>query len=227
MRNDTIMQRLQDLFQMMKEKYRIEIILIAISTMLAVLSALLFFSSDKKNAVSNVSFKQSSQKQFRSSETILAEISGAVGKPGVYRFSSGARLNDLLEKSEGLSEFADKEFFARNFNRARYISDQEKIYIPSTEEVAKGVFLENQRVIDLTGANQSQNALISNPVQEKQRININIASLDELDSLPGVGKTTAQKITDTRPYSSINQLVEKKVLKQSVFDQIKDSIATQ
>jgi competence protein ComEA len=55
-------------------------------------------------------------------------------------------------------------------------------------------------------------------------ISINNASKDELDSLTGIGSTTANKIIQSRPFTNLNELVQKKVLTQSVYDKIKDLI---
>ncbi|PIZ98145.1 MAG: transporter, partial [Candidatus Levybacteria bacterium CG_4_10_14_0_2_um_filter_35_8] len=55
-------------------------------------------------------------------------------------------------------------------------------------------------------------------------INVNSASAQELDSLPGIGPVTAEKIISGRSYTSINDLLEKKVVSEKVFNQIKDKI---
>jgi DNA uptake protein ComE-like DNA-binding protein len=55
-------------------------------------------------------------------------------------------------------------------------------------------------------------------------IDINSASQEELDALPGIGKAYSKKIIDNRPYQSKNQLVSKGVLPKSVYDGIKDRI---
>jgi competence protein ComEA len=57
-------------------------------------------------------------------------------------------------------------------------------------------------------------------------INVNKASIDALDGLPGVGPATATKIIDNRPYKKPNDLLDKKVVSGKVFDQIKDKIST-
>ncbi|EKD47123.1 MAG: helix-hairpin-helix DNA-binding motif-containing protein, partial [uncultured bacterium] len=56
-------------------------------------------------------------------------------------------------------------------------------------------------------------------------ININAASQSELETLWGIGPVTAQNIIEQRPYSSVEELLSKKIIKQNVYDKIKDQIA--
>jgi DNA uptake protein ComE-like DNA-binding protein len=58
-------------------------------------------------------------------------------------------------------------------------------------------------------------------------VNINSASVGELDMLPGIGKATADKIIGNRPYGSIDELVGKKIVGEKVFEEIKEKIVAQ
>ena len=56
------------------------------------------------------------------------------------------------------------------------------------------------------------------------KLDINSATLDQLKELPGIGDAYSQKIIAGRPYRAKNQLVQKKIIPQSVYDKIKDMI---
>lgn len=139
---------------------------------------------------------------------VVADISGSVLKPGVYTLPSGSRIDDLLIQSGGLSGNADREWVSKNLNRAAKVIDGQKIYVPYTGEVKPFVGTFSQ-----TSGSGSFGL-----------ININTATESQLDSLAGIGATRASNIIKGRPYSSIDELLSKKVLPQSVFDKIKDQL---
>ena len=135
---------------------------------------------------------------------ILVDISGAVALPGVYQLPLGSRLELALKVAGGLTEEADKEYVAQNLNLASVLSDGTKVFIPKKGE--EGSFQQTD-------------------VLSASRININTASASQLDTLPGIGPKTAEKIINGRPYQSIEELLLKKVVGQSVFEKIKDKVS--
>ncbi len=139
---------------------------------------------------------------------ILIDVSGAVAHPGVYRIPVDSRIKDALIAGGGLSENADRDYVSKNINLAQKLIDGTKIYVPKLGESSVG--------IKSSGISLGSNNLA---------ININTASLSELDTLSGVGAVTAQKIIDNRPYNTIEELVSKKVVSKSVFEKIKEKIA--
>ena len=112
--------------------------------------------------------------------------------------------------SGGLTELADRNWIAKNLNLALKVTDSQKIYIPKVGDTASQTFLGT-----------------SDQIGSTDLININSASEAQLDKLPGIGPVTAAKIINNRPYSTIDQLLEKKAVSQKVFDQIKEKIIAQ
>ena len=148
---------------------------------------------------------------------ITAEAAGAVLKPGVYKMPAGSRVEDLLILSGGFSGAADRNWTDKYLNRAAKLTDGQKVYIPGTDEQLDG-----------RSANKSDDIKTDQSVLGATRtdlVNVNTASLSELDSLPGIGPVYAQNIIEHRPYSNIEELVSKGAIKQSLFDKIKDKIA--
>lgn len=153
---------------------------------------------------------------------IAVEIAGAVVKPDVYEVAQNTRLKDILAKAGGLSQDADSTFFHRNFNLARVVKDQEKYYVPSVYEIGEGLYSESLRTVE-TGI-QTYATMEPQTNLTPKRVSMNAATVAELDSLPGIGAITAQKIIQNRPYTSVNELIEKKVVKNATFNAIRDLI---
>jgi len=139
---------------------------------------------------------------------IAVDVGGAVEKPGVYEVEIGARIGEVLGLAGGLSGDADTEWVEMYLNRAEAVKDGMKIYIPSKSEIL------NPKSEIL---NKSQN--------QNSKININQASQAELEELPGIGPVTAKKIIDGRPYGRSEELQERKIVGQKVWEQIKESVS--
>lgn len=135
------------------------------------------------------------------------DVEGAVVAPGVYVLSQNARVQDGLVAAGGLSGSADRDFVSKSLNLAAKLTDGAKIYIPKAGE-----------------SPQSASATSTSAGAQVHLIDINSASSDELDSLPGVGPVTAQKIITGRPYTSVSDLQAKKIVSSSVYAKIKDLV---
>jgi len=159
-----------------------------------------FASSDKVEILSDT-------KVATGSGEIVVEVSGAVLSPGVYKLSLSSRIDDAILAAGGLSEDADRGWVERTINKASKVTDGQKIYIKDKDEVSKG-----------GGETQVLG-------QGSGLVNINEATQKELEELPGIGPVYASKIIEHRPYSTIEEMVSKKAIGQSVFEKIKDKIS--
>lgn len=144
---------------------------------------------------------------------IYIDVSGAISKPGLYELETGSRLAALIEAAGGFSKTADSQYISQELNLAKQLKDGDKIYIPTKQEAAA------QR--KATTENSPPGA--TSPAS-KQAVSISTSSLAELDALPGIGEKRAQDIIDNRPYTALTELVDKKVLSQTLFDDILELI---
>ncbi|MDZ7587066.1 MAG: helix-hairpin-helix domain-containing protein [Patescibacteria group bacterium] len=134
---------------------------------------------------------------------LMVDVGGAVVKPGVYELKGDSRINEALIAAGGLGEEADRDWVEKNLNLAAKVKDGQKIYIPDVGESEKVA-----------------------PLQSKgTTLNINTASIAELDTLAGVGEATANKIIDNRPYGAVEELLTKKAVSNKVYEAIKENVS--
>jgi competence protein ComEA len=136
---------------------------------------------------------------------LVVDVQGAVESPGLYEVSSATRVGELIEKAGGFSVDADINWISKQLNQAERVKDGMKLYIPFLDETG----IEGDTTADYSSF----------------YININKASVTELESLSGIGEKRAQDIVQNRPYASIEELVEKSVISQSLFDSIRETIS--
>lgn len=154
---------------------------------------------------------------------IAIHVIGAVPRPGLYEFPEGARVQDAIDAAGGLLTIANAE----SLNLAALLEDGQQLdipYIPGSEPVDGSG--SGTTVLELP-TSATPTAI---PSTNLELININTASVDELDSLPGIGPTTAQKIIDYRdangPFSAIEDIMNVSGIGPSTFDEIKTLITT-
>lgn len=128
-------------------------------------------------------------------KTILIHVSGQVKNNTVVELPAESRIKDAIEAAGGLTKEAD----LTNINLAYILEDGEKIYIPKKGEK---VGEEDVGVVGVGQTEMSAPTVRSSSLSNKSsKININKATQTELESLPGVGPSTAQKIIAYREES--------------------------
>mgnify|MGYP000440058137 CR=1 FL=1 len=160
-------------------------------------------------------------------EKIIIYITGAVKKEGVYELEEGSRISDAIEQAEGLKEEADTS----NINLAYKLEDGMKIKIPTQKE-NKNTNIENNQETFITqnsGLETEQiqtNSQINEKKQEK--ININKANQEELETLSGIGPSIANKIIQYRKdngnFKSIDDIKNVSGIGENKYNEIKNSI---
>lgn len=152
---------------------------------------------------------------------IIVHVSGAVNQPGIVELSENSRIADAIEKAGGLKD----EACIDEINLAYMLEDGIKIHIPTVEEQKEKNNLENNNLY-ITG--ESKTSEKNNNPKKTNKININTATQEELETLPGIGPTTSLKIINYRKengkFKSIEDIKEVIGIGESKFNTIKDMI---
>ena len=136
------------------------------------------------------------------SGSLIVDIEGAVLQPGIRELPAGSRVADAIEAAGGYSAEADLTAAAAQVNLAATLRDGQQVVVP---------------LIGVAGGSES--------VTGGGLVDLNRASPEELDALPGIGPVTVQKIVAARaeqPFTSIDELVTRKVITSSQLDKIRE-----
>ena len=157
------------------------------------------------------------------SETVIAiHITGEVKKPGLLYLKAGSRIADAIKEAGGATKNADLD----RVNLAYVLSDGQKIYIPNKNE--------KEEKIAYIISNSGENILVEegnsndNKKGVKEKVNINTAEQTELETLPGIGPSLAQRIIEYREtngdFKKIEDLQNVKGIGNSKYSNIKDNV---
>jgi competence protein ComEA len=146
---------------------------------------------------------------------VVVHAAGAVARPGVYRLASGARVADLLDAAGGPVGDADLD----RLNLAAPLEDGGRVFVPvagaEVPPVAEGAGGDPADGGDGSGAPDGP-------------VDLNTATLDELDTLPGVGPTTAQAIIDERArrgrFRSVEDLLDVRGIGEAKLAALRDLV---
>jgi competence protein ComEA len=126
---------------------------------------------------------------------LVVHVVGAVRRPGLYRLADGSRVDDAIERAGGAGPKAVLELV----NLAAPVADGQQVVVPARTNAAPAA-----------GASSAAGVPTVAGGAPGERIHLNSATLEELDTLPGVGPVTAQKILEYRTqkgaFSSIDEL---------------------
>lgn len=154
-------------------------------------------------------------------EKIIVHITGEVKNAGVIELEKGKRIIDAVNMAGGFTEEADAE----KINLAYELADGVKIYIPNKSEI------ETTDAKEYITKSSGDNVIMEESKMEQNNnslININQASQTELETLPGIGPSTALKIVSYREengnFSSIEDIKNVQGIGDAKFENIKELI---
>ena len=138
---------------------------------------------------------------------VVVQAAGAVQHPGLYRLAPGARVDDLVTAAGGLAADADPD----RLNLAALLADGQKIYVPRVGEPLPSDAA--------TGGSSGDASIPTLP------LDLNQATLQQLDGLPGIGPATAQAILDYRAqhgrFRSVDDLLSVRGIGDAKLEQIR------
>lgn len=133
---------------------------------------------------------------------LIVHVTGAVPRPGVYALPPGARVQDVISAAGGFLAEAEKS----EINLAAPIEDGERLDIP---------FMEGASPVLATPGVE---------VLTTELVDVNTASFEEINALPGITDTAAQNIIDNRPYFEIEEIADVPGVGPGIFTRIEDLI---
>jgi len=135
---------------------------------------------------------------------VIVDVEGAVARPGVVRLPAGARVGDAVAAAGGATPDADPAAL----NRAAPLRDGARIYVPRYGEIPPAGSLGSDA---------------------EKKVDINHASAAELESLPGIGPSTAARIVrsrEQRPFAKVDELQTRGLVTPRVLADIRDLVTT-
>jgi competence protein ComEA len=148
---------------------------------------------------------------------LRVDVAGAVRTSGIYTLSPGSLIADAIAAAGGPADDADLD----RLNKATPLKDGMQVYVP---RLAQPTPVPVSPVMPTAGLTRPPSGVAAGTAVPGNLIDLNTATLEELDTLPGVGPATAQKIIEGRPYGAIEDLLRVKGIGQATFDKLKGLI---
>ena len=142
---------------------------------------------------------------------IRVYVCGEVHQPDVYALSPGSIVKDAIQAAGGATDAADLV----RINLAEVLHDEAQVYVP-----AQGEALESMPAVVRSPAQSSV-------TDHSDVVNINTATLEALQALPGIGPVLAQRIIDHRPYRNVDDILEVPGIGEATYAKFVEQIVVQ
>ena len=165
--------------------------------------------------------------------TVMVHVMGAVRRPGVFQLPSSARVIDAVSAAGGPIASADLE----RINLAQRIIDTEQVFVPSRQQRTSHITVAPRHrttsttsVVTVPGAVPPTIAGATTiPGPQTSTINLNSATATQLDTLPGVGPSTAKAIISFRTknggFKKVADLLNVPGIGQAKFEAIRELVS--
>lgn len=205
-------------------------IVVALIVLLFLLGLYYFFiyRNDSNNEIIENSLISDVEEESINQDTYIVDIKGHVAKPGVYSFkeSENARIYNLIEKAGGLLKDADTS----TINLSKKLEDEMIIIIYSKTEITNFIKVQDElsKKLEICENKLKNDACIKDKqTTNNSKININEASISELENLNGIGKSKAEAIVEYRKkekFKSIEDIMNVEGIGENLFAIIKEKI---
>jgi len=189
------------IFDILKKYYRVLALVLGLLIILIIILSKNLPQKKESENLNSTAIETSTGE--RSPTMNIFEITGQVNHPGVYEVREDLMVIELINLAGGFTSYADLEAIHKNIGLSKIVDSQEKVYIP-------GIF-ENSETND------------SSPISG-QKISLNNATLEQLDALPDIGESTANKIINARPFSKLEDLKNIEGIGDKTYNNIVSSI---
>lgn len=174
--------------------------------------------ADERKAASHEKKEEKAATPAREPIVLHVHVAGAVTKPGVYTLGDGSRIVDAISVAGGGAPDADEDAL----NLAAKLIDGQRVYVPKKGEAPQPI-----SGMSIGG----DYSVTGDPAATGGKINLNLATAEQLDSLSGVGEVTAKKIIDHRtkngPFKRVEDIMQIDGIGQKKFEKLKDEISVE
>ncbi|MGT2935996.1 helix-hairpin-helix domain-containing protein [Streptococcus castoreus] len=185
----------------------------------------LFFLTNKRSKPETISLSDISQTKRKDSyekttysnsktkqeDRLLVDLKGAVRKEGVYQLSPNSRVGDLIEMAGGLTEEADRHAI----NLAEKLVDEQVVYVAKQGEDMSVITSAKMKGTSVTA--------------ERSKLNLNKASLEDLQKISGIGSKRAQDIITVRNrlggFKRLEDLCQVTGIGEKILEKLKNEIS--